>query len=694
MKREAIVMTTSPGLRKYLFPLASFVVLAAVFAWLTVRSQGINPTVFADEWYYSKMARLQPLAEAIVPSYLYLWLFGATNACGDGFLACARGANALLLIAGAPFLYLTARSVTGRATAATIALLATLAPLNLFAAYFMPETMYYFGFCVLSWVALTRHHWHWGLHALACGVLLGLMSLVKVHAVFLAPALLLFLAYTRWLAGPGWIGSALAAMAIAGAGMFAVKFGLGYVLAGDPGLSLFGPFYTGGANAAGAGSKLRLLKPAFVSGRAHLMVLTLAFGMPLAAMLLGVLRAGKRTQAGQAELTGIYTLLMLGAAAGMTILYTATLAAPGSNEGLRLHVRYYSFVFPLLWVVAAAAVERHDERHRAALRWTLALLLTAVLAVAVVKLPTYTFNAADSPEAFALRLDQRRTLALYALQAASLLLWAAGRAAGRYLFLFVVTPLYVASAIIENDIQLELLRPDQAADMAGKAAHRLVPPAERGQITVAGTALAQIMRAQFHIDNKDTVMLELPENAPIQAYQIPIRQKWLLVFGNHPLPPGVHPLDGNRHYALVRLDTSRRIVGSAGLSQPFGPHSVLAGAEGLSHAEAFGRWSDAKQVVLHFNAPLPRHALIVFKAWAYGDNTELPFTLRVGDSSAPFRLGGSPQEVGLRLDTDGQQRSLTIDVPHPVSPAMNGDPRDPRLLGIALAEIEISTPAD
>jgi hypothetical protein len=75
-------------------------------------------------------------------------------------------------------------------------------------------------------------------------------------------------------------------MAIGGAAMFAVKFGIGYLLAGEPGLSLFGPFYGGGANAAGAGSKLRLLKPAFVIGRAHLMVLALAFGVPLAAMLL------------------------------------------------------------------------------------------------------------------------------------------------------------------------------------------------------------------------------------------------------------------------------------------------------------------------------------------------------------------------------------------------------------------------
>jgi phosphoglycerol transferase len=690
--------TTSPGTRRHLFPLASLLVLAALFAWLVARSHGINPTVFADEWYYSKMARLQPLAEAIVPSYLYLWLFGASSACGDSFLECSRAANALLFVAAAPFLYLTARSVTGRATAAAIALLATLAPLNLYTAYFMPEAAYYFGFCVLSWVALTRRHWHWALHALACGALLGVMSLVKVHAVFLVPALLLFLAYARWMndktSGPGWIGSAVLSMAIAGASIFAVKFGIGYLLAGDAGLSLFGPFYAGGANAVSAGDKLRLLKPAFVIGRAHLMLLALAFGVPLALLLQGVLRPVRRTQAGQADLIGIYTLLMLGAAAGMAVLYTATLAAPGSNEGLRMHVRYYSFVFPMLWVVAAAAMERRDERRPAALRWTLAVLLSAVLAVAIVKLPTYSINAVDGPEAYALRLDHTLSRIILALQVLALLLWAAGRGSAQRLFLFVVTPLFIASGIADNRYALRLYVPDQAADAAGKAAHRLVPPGERGKITVAGSELGQIMRAQFHIDNKDTAMLELPADAPLQPYQLPIRNKWLLVFGNHALPPGVRPVAGNGQYALVQVNTERRIIGSAHLNQPFGPNGLLAGAEGLADIELFGRWSDAKQVVLHFNAPLPRHAFIVLKAWAYGDNTEFPFTLRVGASSAQFRLSGSPQEVGLRLDTDGQQRSMVIEVPHPVSPREYGDPRDPRTLGLALADIEISTPVD
>jgi phosphoglycerol transferase len=693
MKRENIDMTTPPGLRRYVFPLAFSLALALVLGWLVTRSQGINPTVFADEWYYSKMARLQPLAEAIVPSYLYLWLFGATSACGDGFLECARIGNALVFVAAAPFLYLIARTVTGRATAAAIALLATLAPLNLFVAYFMPETIYYFGFCVLSWVALSCRHWHWALHALACGVLLGIMSLLKVHAIFLVPALLLFLAYTRWMAGPGWIGSALLSMAIAGASTFALKFGLGYLLAGEAGLSLLGPFYSGGATVANAGSKLRLLKPAFVIGRAHLMVLALAFGVPMAMLLQSLLRPSKREQAGQADLVGIYTLLMLGAAAGMTVLYTATLAAPGSNEGLRLHVRYYSFVFPLLWVVAAGAMERRRQAP-AALRWTVALLLTAVLAIAIVKLPTYTFSATDSPEAFSLRLDQPLSLLILALQVVALLLWAAGRVSARPLFLFVVTPLCIGSGIVENNYQLSLYAHNQAADMAGKAAHRLVPPAEHGKITVAGTSLAQIMRAQFHIDNKDTAMLELPPDAPIQSYQLPVRNKWLLVFGKHPLPPGIQPVDGNDFYSLVHVDTPRRILGSARLNQPFDPNGLLAGAEGLADIENFGRWSKARQVVLHFNAPLPKQAYIVFTGWAFGDNTELPFTLRIGDRSVPFRLSGVSQEVGLRLETDGQQRSLTIEVPHPVSPQEYGDPHDSRKLGLALQDIEISTPAD
>jgi phosphoglycerol transferase len=687
------------GLRRFLPAFALLIAMIGIYAWLKARSHGLNPTIFADEWYYSKMSRLQDFSEAIVPSYLYLWLFRGTNACGDGFLECVRGANTLLFVGAAPFVYLCARTVAGRAVAFVVALLATLAPLNLFTAYFMPEATYYFGFWVLSWIALTRRGWHWAVQALATGAVLGLMSQVKVHALFLIPALCLYLVYARWVEGGAWLRKGFLSMALAAGTVLAFKFGLGWLLAGEAGLSLFGPFYTEAANVTNQHSRLDLIAPGFINLRGHLMVLAAAFGLPLALLLQALLRPSPRAAAGPADLLRAWALLMLGAAAGMTVLYTSTLGRADSHEALRLHLRYYSFVFPLLWIAAAAALGRDGLRGRdapALLRWILALLLGAVVAIGCVKLPTYAGSLTDGPEAVAIALDQINGRLIAGVGVAALLLWAAragaGTRAGASLFLYVAAPAFIANGIVANGAFLPHFSVDQEADAAGKAARRLVPAAERGSITVAGTG-APLMRAQFHIDHKDTVLLDLPDNTPIASYQLPVHNKWLLVFGRHPLPPVVHPVAATNEYALVRLDNHFKLLGRANLAKPYG-EGLIAGAEGLSYSEPLGRWSDAKRVVLHLNTVLPRRLHLVLRASAYGDNAELPFILRVGGASEPFRVGAAQREIGIRLDTDGAQRDIVIEVPHPVSPAEAANQADTRKLGIALAEIEISTPGD
>lgn len=696
--------TTASGLRRFFPGLALLALMAAAFFWLTARSHGLNPTIFADEWYYSKMSRLQDLSESILPSYLYLWLFRASNACGTGFLDCVRVGNTLLFVAAAPFVYLCARTVAGRALAFVVTVLATLAPLNLFTAYFMPETTYYFGFWVLSWIVLTRRHWHWAVHALVTGAVLGLMSQVKVHAVFLIPALCLYLCYARWMEGGAWLRKGLASMVLAACAVLGVKFGLGYLLAGKAGLSMFGPFYAEAATVAGTRSRWAMLAPFFTSFRGHLMVLAVVFGLPLALLVQAVLRPSPRRAAGPAAALHIYALLMLGAAAGMTVAYTASLAAPDNYEAVRLHVRYYSFLFPLLWMVVVAHLEaKFATRLEAApdaepgrgigklVRWFLALALAAVVAIAFVKLPTYWISASDGPEVRAVALDGRWGRAVAGLSIAVLLLWAvAGVRTAARLFLFVAAPLFVLSGIVSNGLFTSQFHEDQEADLAGKFARRTVPAAERGQITVAGTDGA-LMRAQFHIDHKDTVILDLPDNVPVAAYQMPRHNKWLLVFGRHPLPPGVKPVAATKDYALVRLDNDFRTLGRMHLANAFGS-GLIASAEGLSHAETIGRWSDSKRVVLHLNTVLPRRVNVVIRGWAFGDNAEKPFTMRIGDSSGEFRLGGRLEEVGLALDTDGKQRDIVIDVPHPVSPQAYGPSQDSRELGILLQEIEVSTP--
>ncbi|HWJ96126.1 MAG TPA: hypothetical protein VNT33_15475, partial [Telluria sp.] len=83
----------------------------------------------------------------------------------------------------------------------------------------------------------------------------------------------------------------------------------------------------------------------------------------------------------------------------------------------------------------------------------------------------------------------------------------------------------------------------------------------------------------------------------------------------------------------------------------------------------------------------------VLSASAFGPNTALPFTMRVGPASAQFKLGPVTQDVALQFSTDGQQRALEIEVPQPVAPKDVSQSIDVRKLGISLTRIEINAVA-
>lgn len=687
-----MMKTASPDLNRYAGPILCLS-LAAVFGWLMMRNFGLNPAIFADEWYYSKMARLTPLSEAIVPSYLYLWLFRGSMACGDGFLDCVRFGNALFWVGGGFLFYLVARNYMPRLLAIALVVAGLLAPTNLYTSFFMPEATYYFGFAALSWAALSPAAWTVRQRALAAGLVVGLMSLVKVHAVFLIPALSLFLAVLAWNeGGAGRLGKAVVAAVVAPVAALLVKFGVGYLIAGEPALSIFGSFYGNTASSTGNTSKLALLAPAFINFRGHLMALTILASLPLAMLLhLMLSRAARRQSGSSLGNLQFWTLLMLASTAGLTVAYTASISGIGPKEVLRLHLRYYAFVLPLLLMLAANAFARPPEPLPAPSRrlaWLVTAGLLGVLAFAAWRLPTYAITPVDAPEISGIGLDTGAGQVLAVLSAVALVLWARGSRHAATVFLFLALPLVLYYGNRETGAYLNQLRGGWAADHGGRFARDNVPVAERNEITVAATGILDLMRAQFHVDAPDTGMLDLEKDAPIEDYQLPVRKKWLLVIGNHPLPPGITPFKATADYALVRLPGSTgHALGSLHLSQPYG--GFVKDAQGLSGAEPWGRWSEAKQVVLHFDRPLPRQAMVILTARGYGPNAGLPFLLRVGDTERAFRVGPSLQEVGLRVATDGTQRSLTIVVPQPTSPEDLGGRGDKRKLGIGLAEISV-----
>ena len=669
--------------------------LACIATYLYQRNLGLQPTVFADEWFYSKMARLMPLAEAIVPSYLYLWMFGFSSACGDGFLDCVRVGNLALYLAAAPFVYAIARRYTNASIAWLLAVMSMLTPLNIYTAYFMPEATYYFGFCVLSWIALCGQAWRPALQALAAGAVLGTMSQVKVHALFLLPALCLYLVYASWHRGDAWqawlprgVGNA----ALASGVTLGLKFGLGWLLAGDAGLSLLGPFYQGAVNSGSVEARLALLAPAFISARGHLMALSILLGVPLAILLHSVFKRMLRERGADTNPLHVYALLMLGAAAGVTILYTASLAGH-DREGVRLHLRYYSFVFPLLWIVAAAAMfeRRPASAGKPLLRWAIAALLLAVMAFAWIKLPTYWTNHVDGPDIHVVDLSWRYGIAVFLLQAAALAAWAARARYGAVLFVVLFLPLLLLVSQVRVGEALARHIPLQAGDTAGRLVHDTVPPADRAKVVVVGNDMTQIMRVQFHIDHPDSMPMQIETGTEIPEYQVPVDHKWMVVLGDFKLPENVELAHAGNGFKLLRLPEPPPLIGRAELGAPLDPVFIKS-VEGLSGIEQTGRWSDSKRVVFHLAQPLPRRFILSFNGRAFGDNANVPFTVRAGSTSREFRIGWHMQPISLTFDTDGGADSITFEVPKPMSPAEMGTPGDERKLGIWMTDIALATP--
>lgn len=678
------------AMRRHRWDLLVGVGALAGFAYLAARNAGLPPFVFGDELTYSTFARLIALRDASVPSYLYLWLASFSSACGTGFLDCVRVANALLFAAATPLLYLTARRVCAPPVAAVLALAALMAPANSYTAYFMPEAPYYFGFALLAWTSLRLWNGSALRFATVTGGMIGILMLVKVHALFLLPAQCLFVLAASALAGRAHLRKALATAVLLALIALAIRIGLGYAMAGPAGLHVLGAMY--GAHADGSSTQLAALVPgALANLRGHLMGLALMFTFPAALLCYSLLRGRRESQPRERTELQLYAVLMLTAPLAMAVAYTASIYA---IEGTRLHMRYYNFSFPLLFMVGAAASASAAPRAR-----MLAAALACALAAAMVYgaaglVPEFRLSYVDCAELAALLWSNAWLPALIVLQAIILFAWIFSARLAGYLYVFGMLPLFAFQTELTTRAFFERTARPSIYDDAGKFARDYLSAAERAQLTIAGDGVSNLMRAKFHADVNSIKLLDLPEHAPFETGLVPASGQWLLVVGDHGLDPALRPAVERPGFKLVRLEGQAVRLWQVNLS---GAQPDLAMAEqldGFGISEQWGRWSTGKQATLRFSRPLPRDLVLTLHARAFGPNTGQPFILRVGARQAQFELGAEPGDVTLRLPTDGRQDTITILVPQPVSPRALGINPDRRTLGIGLHSILVATPAN
>jgi len=654
-----------------------------VFLLLIFRSNGIYPVVMGDEYLSSLFSRLLPLSDiARRPGFLYSLIYRITNVCGDGFLEGARMLNALFFVATSPFIYLTARRVCTKNVAVIVTLMALLGPINSYTAYFMPESLYFLSFWILTWFILRLDSLSAAKSWCLGGVLLGLLSLIKPHALFLLPAMVVCIIFFSRKKEGKWIQQAAWKAGIFVTCTFLIKLLIGYALADRAGITLFGTEYTAIAKSPGSNFQRYVELFALAAGniKGHLLAICLLFGLPIAGALISVFNpATPEEDAKATQNISLYTLAVLFSLIAVTGLYTAWVERYESVA--RLHMRYYNFAFPLLLVIAAVSLVSTASK----LRWRMIAALpigTGILYAAYTCMAPYTPNVVDSPELRGFTGDPTVFYILCGLAFAALAVWvfAARTGAKFFIYLFIPFAVILSAFYVNRDIRQRLV-PD-AFDRAGIFAKQYLPDTERSKVVIAGSNIFGLLRSLFHLDNPNAEMQKISQGDVYDLSKIPVGKEWVLVVGDHPFL--------GKPYFQLSLNgfTLARAIGADHIDfRTASWPGIISRASGLSRAERWGTWSDGDTVILEFVMPLPEKFTVHLVASAFGPNIGKEFTASVGDSATKFVLEAEPKEKVLEFNNPEKSRTIKIDIPAPASPKELGMSSDSRKLGVGFLEL-------
>ncbi|HQW19725.1 MAG TPA: glycosyltransferase family 39 protein [Rhodocyclaceae bacterium] len=672
-----------------------FGIVLVVAVSLFFKNLGLYPVVMDDEYAYSKFTRLLSFDRAVFPDYLYYIVYRITSSCGDSFLNCARLLNILFFVSAAPFIYLIGRQITGKKTALLIVVLSMLGPVNVYTAFFMPESMYFFVFWVFTWFFLRTIRQQGILQWMLLGILLGLAALVKPHAIFLLPAIVaLFIVFFRQNSDFG-APRKIALYAIFFAAAIATKFGISFLLAGKSGLTLLGTSYTTLASKSMTDplqySNLALLM--LKNLRGHLLGMTLLFSVPVAQILLSFRYFFQKHDEQDASIplklyaAAVFTVLL-----GVVAIFTASVAGSGPFETItRLHMRYYNFAFPLLLLVAASQLS--TDTTVTVRKWRLIIAVpigVAIMYAMLTKLAPYTPNFVDSPDLYGIRYALIIFYTLSVLSLIALMVWVFKPQMGNRIFIYAFLPLSIAASTLFINQELGKRRVPDVYDKAGIFTKKYLAGEQFPDILLVGTNLNGMYRALFQLDNQSASIKLLPGTDAMVGQNMPNKppismRTWVLIFDNQPLPDGTYfqyPMSGF---------TLAKVLGPSTLDfKKSSWPGVITKASGFYPAEPWGTWSIGN-VTLEFTRPLPEKFAIHLWGFTYGSLIGKEFTVHVGKNSGHFTLGqNSNDERVIELDNPERSNTLTFDIPSTLSPKAAGLGDDDRILGVAFVKLIIS----
>lgn len=352
--------------------LAGFVTIVAVALVQFLVASNWLPHVLGDELRYSVDARHTSSGDENFPNFFFYWVHNLLASTSTDFYLIQKGINSFFwALSGVLVLLAIWRKerLSWKTVVLTISLV--LSPIALYVQAFLPEAFFTFLVTVSLFAVVEgeRRLLSPSLVAAIAGALLGIAGLVKVHALFVLAGVVLYLLLPSFSKGAKqWVSVLLSAPAA----FFAIKFSLGYLLAGPAGITILGKQYEAAI--------FRFLDTVLSSGVGDALVqrttepevqLASAFGAlahPLVliatAIVVFSIFGFSKHELIQARDPYVLLLLTVGVTALGTMLFTLLVSSLGDDHSTRVLFRYLEPLLPFSVFVLATREQKSASTTR------------------------------------------------------------------------------------------------------------------------------------------------------------------------------------------------------------------------------------------------------------------------------------------------------------------------------------------
>jgi phosphoglycerol transferase len=550
--------------------------------WVMTRIMDVLPKILGDELIYSTNARHTALAESSVPNYLFNLVYSTTSGFGYGFYSAAKMYNIVFLIGFAAVVYFAARLIAKPGVSFVVALIALVGPISAYASYFTPEMMFYFGCAVVIYFAL-RFHARTGAGKWALlGVGLGLVTLVKPHALFLAAPIVAYIVYLAFKGeGNGWLKSVARVVSFAGA-MLVTKFAIGYLIAGQKGLAIFGGSYDASANsalkAAGKTDPSVILDPtvAPIAGAGpaglvtwqilfHISYMLMFFAVPLVLTGIQTVRAFKlKGEPSETTKVSFFLFVALIALVMVSAVFVAYSSAFGETLQNRVMIRYYEYLIPFL-PLTLLPLGNHIPKLGKGAKWGILAGAVVWLAVALPNMSTIVPGLFTDSSMMASAIKSGIPLTVFAMFGVGMLAyWLFKPELGSSVWLFGFAPVIILFYAVSSYLNMTI--PSSLVGMytnSSHYAHNALTDAQRAHMLVIGNNLQNIQAAQLWVDSPTATGQAVPEGAEVNLNDLGEQIHYILVIGKVSVTGDGFMIKQTNNWALIKNATAAEVAAGA-----------------------------------------------------------------------------------------------------------------------------------